>query len=207
MYQCLFRIVLHLPTRTRRGTPTPGREHKQVPQLTQVNGSRGKSKLMGGKGFFGPGKGHHHPGKDHHPGKGHHPGHGPLHHGHHGPPGMGRGPPHVVHFGRPGPPLAAVAAGAMLAGAAGAAVAAGAVIGGAVVAASHHHPPQRAVSMATPDLLAASPAPMVLTVSVPAGVGPGMALQIQAPDGQLLQVVVPPGLIPGQSFQVAYRPL
>lgn len=44
-------------------------------------------------------------------------------------------------------------------------------------------------------------------VQVPLGVYPGMALQVQTPDGQLLQVVVPPGVAPGMPMLVSYEPL
>ena len=41
-----------------------------------------------------------------------------------------------------------------------------------------------------------------MQVKVPQGCGPGTALQIQTPAGQLLAVTVPQGVGPGMMFQV-----
>jgi len=49
--------------------------------------------------------------------------------------------------------------------------------------------------------------PSLVAVCVPEGVGAGMELQVQTPDGQLLTTVVPEGVAPGDTFNVQYVPL
>ena len=44
--------------------------------------------------------------------------------------------------------------------------------------------------------------PHMVTVAIPAGVGPGQSFQLQTADGGSFQVTVPPGLGPGQSLTV-----
>jgi hypothetical protein len=50
------------------------------------------------------------------------------------------------------------------------------------------------------------PAPQQLTVTVPAGIGPGHQFQIRTPDGQTMNVTVPAGTGPGQNMLVSYSP-
>jgi len=45
-------------------------------------------------------------------------------------------------------------------------------------------------------------APVTMQIQIPAGVGPGQVLQVQAPDGRVLQVQVPQGAAPGSMIQI-----
>ena len=47
--------------------------------------------------------------------------------------------------------------------------------------------------------------PRQMSVTVPAGVGPGQMLSIRTPEGNLVQVQVPANCGPGSSFIVALR--
>jgi hypothetical protein len=49
---------------------------------------------------------------------------------------------------------------------------------------------------------APKPAPVMLQVTIPAGMGPGAALTVQAPDGRLFSVTVPAGSRAGDVLSV-----
>ena len=49
----------------------------------------------------------------------------------------------------------------------------------------------------------APPGHTLVSVTVPAGVRPGMGLNIQTPAGQTMRVTVPAGVRPGMQFQAA----
>jgi hypothetical protein len=56
---------------------------------------------------------------------------------------------------------------------------------------------------APPQPVAPPPAaPIILTVTVPAGVVAGQQIQIKAPTGQLVNVKVPEGCGPGSQFKI-----
>merc|ERR1712083_642930 len=51
------------------------------------------------------------------------------------------------------------------------------------------------------------PATATLNVTVPEGVGPGSAVTVNAPDGQVFEVIVPDGVGVGDTFAVQYVPI
>ena len=66
-----------------------------------------------------------------------------------------------------------------------------------------HGGPVMSGSWAPTDLAVGMHAPPhMVTVAIPAGVGPGQSFQLQTADGGSFQVTVPPGLGPGQSLTV-----
>jgi hypothetical protein len=50
----------------------------------------------------------------------------------------------------------------------------------------------------------AAPAPRSLSVTVPPGAVAGQALQVQAPDGQMVRATIPAGVQPGQVITLGY---
>lgn len=73
--------------------------------------------------------------------------------------------------------------------------------GGVPYAAQAAQPTPQALPMA--QAVPAQPAPRQMQVQVPAGYGPGMALQVNTPSGPV-QVTIPEGFGPGTTFMFSY---